>query len=52
LIAKGLGWEIDEIRENFDRVATDRDLDVAFGTAKAGTCGAAAHASDRRGRRA
>jgi 2,4-diaminopentanoate dehydrogenase len=40
LIAKGLGWEIDEIRENFDRVATDRDLDVAFGTAKAGTCGA------------
>lgn len=40
LIAEGLGWEIDEIRENFDRVATDRDLDVAFGTAKAGTCGA------------
>jgi hypothetical protein len=40
LIAHGLGWEIDEIRENFDRVATDRDLHVAFGTAKAGTCGA------------
>jgi hypothetical protein len=40
VIAHGLGWEIDEIREHFDRVATDRDLSVAFGTAKAGTCGA------------
>jgi 2,4-diaminopentanoate dehydrogenase len=40
LIAHGLGLQIDEIRENFDRVATDRDLDVAFGTAEAGTCGA------------
>lgn len=40
LIAHGLGWVIDEIRENFDRVATDRDLHVAFGTAEAGTCGA------------
>ncbi|MGO9928740.1 MAG: dihydrodipicolinate reductase, partial [Mycobacterium sp.] len=40
LIAHGLGLEIDEIRENFDRVATDRDLHVAFGTAEAGTCGA------------
>ncbi len=40
LIAHGLGLQIDEIRERFDRVATDRDLHVAFGTAKAGTCGA------------
>ena len=40
LIADGLGFKIDEIREKFDRVPTDRDLDVAFGTAKAGTCGA------------
>jgi 2,4-diaminopentanoate dehydrogenase len=40
VIADGLGLEIDEIRENFDRVPTDRDLDVAFGRAKAGTCGA------------
>lgn len=40
LIAQGLGWQIDEIREKFDRVATDRDLHVAFGTAAAGTCGA------------
>ena len=40
LIADGLGCRIDEIRERFDRVATDRDLQVAFGTAEAGTCGA------------
>jgi 2,4-diaminopentanoate dehydrogenase len=40
LIAHGLGLQIDEIRERFDRVATDRDLHVAFGTAAAGTCGA------------
>jgi len=40
LIAHGLGYRLDEIRERFDRVATDRDLHVAFGTAEAGTCGA------------
>lgn len=40
LIAHGLGLKIEEIRERFDRVATDRDLHVAFGTAEAGTCGA------------
>lgn len=40
LIADGLGLKIEEIRENFDRVATDPDLHVAFGTAEAGTCGA------------
>ena len=40
LVAHGLGLKIDEIREKFDRVATDRDLHVAFGTAEAGTCGA------------
>jgi hypothetical protein len=40
LIAHGLGLKIDEIRERFDRVPTDRDLQVAFGTAEAGTCGA------------
>ena len=38
--ADGLGYRVDEIRERFDRVATDRDLHVAFGTAEAGTCGA------------
>jgi 2,4-diaminopentanoate dehydrogenase len=40
VIAEGLGLKIDEIRERFDRLPTDRDLDVAFGTTKAGTCGA------------
>jgi hypothetical protein len=40
LIAHGLGLKIDEVRERFDRVPTDRDLQVAFGTAEAGTCGA------------
>ncbi len=40
VIAEGLGVKIDKVRESFDRIPTDRDLDVAFGTAKAGTCGA------------
>jgi 2,4-diaminopentanoate dehydrogenase len=40
LIAHGLGLQIDEVRERFDRVATDRDLHTAFGTVEAGTCGA------------
>jgi 2,4-diaminopentanoate dehydrogenase len=39
-IAAGLGAEIQEIRENFERAATDRKLDVAFGTIQPGTCGA------------
>ena len=53
LIADRLGCRIDEIRERFDRVATDRDLQVAFGTAEAGTsvgrC-APGHRCDRRPR--
>jgi len=40
LVAAGLGVEIDEIREYFDRVPTDRDLDVASGRVPAGTGGA------------
>jgi hypothetical protein len=40
LIASALGVELDEIREEFDRVATDRTLEVACGTIEAGTCGA------------
>jgi 2,4-diaminopentanoate dehydrogenase len=40
LMAKGLGIELDEIREEFDRVATERTLEVACGTIEAGTCGA------------
>jgi hypothetical protein len=40
LVAAGLGLELDGIREYFDRVATDRTLEVACGTIEAGTCGA------------
>ena len=40
LIAQGLGVEVEEIRGSLDRRPTDRDIDVAFGTIKAGTCGA------------
>jgi hypothetical protein len=40
LIAAGLGVELDEVRGRLDRVLTDRDLPVAFGTIPAGTCGA------------
>ena len=40
LVAEALGVEVDEVRETFDRRATDRTLDVAFGTVEAGTCGA------------
>jgi hypothetical protein len=40
LIADGLGVEVEEIRGTLDRELTDRDIDVAFGTIPAGTCGA------------
>ncbi|WP_445165782.1 NAD(P)H-dependent amine dehydrogenase family protein [Mycolicibacterium sp. Dal123E01] len=40
LIAAGLGVEIEEVRGTLDRRLTDRDIEVAFGTIKAGTCGA------------
>jgi hypothetical protein len=40
LMAAGLGVEIEEIRGTLDRELTDRDIDVAFGTIAAGTCGA------------
>jgi hypothetical protein len=40
LVAAGLGLQLDEIREYFDRVPTDRTLEVACGTIEAGTCGA------------
>ena len=40
LIADGLGVEIEEIRGSLDRELTDRDIEVAFGTIPAGTCGA------------
>jgi hypothetical protein len=40
LIADGLGVKVKEIRGSLDRRLTDRDIEVAFGTIKAGTCGA------------
>ncbi|OBG32324.1 dihydrodipicolinate reductase, partial [Mycobacterium alsense] len=40
LIASGLGVEVEAVRGFFDRELTDRDIEVAFGTVEAGTCGA------------
>jgi 2,4-diaminopentanoate dehydrogenase len=40
LIAAGLGVEVSEVRGSLDRRVTDRDIEVAFGTISAGTCGA------------
>lgn len=40
LIASGLGVEVERINGSLDRERTDRDIEVAFGTVKAGTCGA------------
>src|SRR6202012_2688188 len=40
LMASGLGVEVEEVRGTLDRELTDRDIEVAFGTIKAGTCGA------------
>lgn len=40
LVAAGLGVEVEEVRGSLDRRLTDRDIQVAFGTIKAGTCGA------------
>lgn len=40
LIADGLQVRIDEVRGTLDRQLTARDIEVAFGTIPAGTCGA------------
>ncbi|GBE67446.1 hypothetical protein MFM001_39080 [Mycobacterium sp. MFM001] len=40
LIAEGLGVEVQETRGTLDRRLTHRDIEVAFGTIKAETCGA------------
>lgn len=40
MVADTLGAELDEIRETYDKRATDRTLEVASGTIEAGTCGA------------
>ena len=39
-IAHGLGVDVEQVRGSLDRELTDRDIEVAFGTVKAGTCGA------------
>jgi hypothetical protein len=40
MIAAGLGVDVQEVRGFLDRQLTKRDIEVAFGTIKAGTCGA------------
>ncbi|OBA82454.1 dihydrodipicolinate reductase [Mycobacterium sp. 1164966.3] len=40
LIARGLDVEVERVQSSFDRELTDRDIEVAFGTVEAGTCGA------------
>ena len=40
LIARGLGVELDEVRGRLDRSISEREIEVAFGTIPAGTCGA------------
>jgi hypothetical protein len=40
LMAKGLGVMVEEVRGYLDRQLSDRDIEVAFGTISAGTCGA------------
>jgi 2,4-diaminopentanoate dehydrogenase len=40
LIAEGLGVDVEEVRGSLDRRLTERDIEVAFGTIPAGTCGA------------
>jgi hypothetical protein len=40
LMARGLEVEVEQVRGYFDREPTDRDINVAFGTIAAGTCGA------------
>ena len=39
-IADGLGVEVDEIRETYDRRLTEQSIETAFGTVESGTCGA------------
>jgi 2,4-diaminopentanoate dehydrogenase len=40
LIAAGLGVDVEEVHGSLDRRTTARDIEVAFGTIPAGTCGA------------
>ena len=40
LMAAALGVKVEQVRGSLDRQLTDRDIEVAFGTINAGTCGA------------
>lgn len=40
LVAQGMDVEVTELRGTLDRELTHRDIEVAFGTIEAGTCGA------------
>ena len=40
LIADGLGVEVEEIRETYDRRLTEEPIETAFGTVEPGQCGA------------
>ncbi|MBV9515012.1 MAG: dihydrodipicolinate reductase [Mycobacteriaceae bacterium] len=40
LMADGLGVDVQEVRGSLERQLTNRDIEVAFGTIKSGTCGA------------
>ncbi|BBX17466.1 hypothetical protein MDUV_23260 [Mycolicibacterium duvalii] len=40
LMAEALGVQVSEVRGTLDRQTADRDIEVAFGTVPAGTCGA------------
>jgi hypothetical protein len=40
LIGDAFGVEVQEVREEYDRAVTNETLEVAMGTAEAGTCGA------------
>jgi hypothetical protein len=39
-IADGLGIEVQEVRETYDRRITEQPIETAFGTVEPGTCGA------------
>lgn len=39
-IADGLGVEVEEVRETYDRRPTEHPIETAFGTVEPGTCGA------------
>jgi len=39
-VANALGYKVDEIKETYERMVADKDIEVNFGTIKAGTVGA------------